>query len=49
MRERLKPYREGILVQTMGDVEDSVDFEGIAEISKAHNESFFKLRTLLNN
>lgn len=47
MRERLKPYSEGILVQTMGEVEDSMDFEGIGKISMEHNESFFKLQKLL--
>lgn len=47
MRRRLTPYSEGILVQTVGEVEDSMDFEAIAEISKAHNESFFALQQQL--
>ena len=47
MRERLKPYTEGILVQTMGEVEDSMDFEGIADATKKHGENFNRLFGML--
>ena len=44
-------YSKGILVQTVGDIEDSMDFEGIMEVTKLHNERFVecldKLRTEL--
>ncbi|MDY5100004.1 MAG: DUF2284 domain-containing protein [Oscillospiraceae bacterium] len=39
-RERIAEYEEGILVQTTGDVEDSMDFEGIMAASEAHDEHF---------
>ena len=38
--ERLRGFTRGILVQTCGDVEDSFDFEGMAEIQEAHKEHF---------
>ena len=38
--ERLRGFSRGILVQTVGEVEDSFDFEGMARIEQVHKESF---------
>ena len=38
--EALKQFTRGILVQTCGDVEDSFDFEGMAEIEENHKAHF---------
>lgn len=43
MRERVKGYSRGILVQTVGQMEDSFDFEVIAETAQAQNENFSKM------
>ena len=40
MRERVKAYSGGILVQTVGELEDSYDWEGIMETGKRHKENF---------
>lgn len=49
-REKLSARRYGILVQTVGDVEDSFDFEAIAEIEKIHKSHFASmLETLRKN
>lgn len=40
LRERINQYHSGILVQTVGDVEDSMDFEGMMEAQEAHKEHF---------
>ena len=39
---RMHSYSKGILVQTVGDIEDSMDFEGIMEVTKMHNERFIE-------
>lgn len=40
LREQVRSFREGILVQTVGDVEDSLDFEAIVEIEALHKKNF---------
>jgi len=40
--ERMHKFEKGFLIQTVGDIEDSLDFEGIAEVSKLHRERFSK-------
>ena len=39
----LAGMRRGILVQTVGDVEDSFDFEAMAEIEAAHKARFARM------
>lgn len=40
---RLDGYRAGILVQSVGEVEDSFDIEGMFAEEKAHKERFYAL------
>jgi len=47
MRERVKNYNIGILVQTVGDLEDSMDWDGIMEAGARHKENFGKMREAL--
>ena len=37
---RMKQYSRGILVQTVGDIEDSLDWEGIMEVKAVHDKRF---------
>lgn len=46
-RERLKGFSRGLLVQTVGEIEDSFDFEAMMEIEQRHKEQFGKLTALL--
>ena len=39
---RMNRYAHGILIQTVGDIEDSFDFEGIMEVKDVHKERFLK-------
>ena len=39
---RMKQYEKGILVQTVGDIEDSLDWEGIMEVKEVHDRRFQK-------
>ena len=48
MRERVKRYKTGILVQTVGEIEDSLDWDAIMETGARHKENFGKMRTELN-
>ena len=43
MREKVQGYNEGILVQTVGQLEDSMDWEGIQETSKKQADNFAKM------
>ena len=43
MRERVKGYTGGLLVQTVGDLEDSYDWEGIQETAKRQSGSFGRM------
>lgn len=50
---RMKKYSHGILVQTIGDIEDSMDFEGIMEVKENHDKRFLdcvdKLREVIDD
>ena len=37
---KMKKYSLGILVQTVGDIEDSLDFEGIMEVKEMHDARY---------
>lgn len=39
-RKRVGKYCWGILVQTVGEIEDSLDFEAMQEIEKKHKKTF---------
>ncbi|MDO4260917.1 MAG: DUF2284 domain-containing protein [Eubacteriales bacterium] len=45
--ERIAPYRFGILVQSVGELEDSMDFEGMQETEARHKKAFFAGADLL--
>jgi predicted metal-binding protein len=44
--EKLRRYRSGIIVQTTGALEDSLDFDAIMEIKKADQAAFDKFVTI---
>lgn len=46
-RERIGAYKQGILVQTTGQLEDPFDGEGMMETEATHKENFTKLYELL--
>ena len=46
-RERIGAYKQGILVQTTGQLEDPFDGEGMMETEATHKENFAKLYELL--
>ncbi|MDR2568702.1 MAG: DUF2284 domain-containing protein, partial [Oscillospiraceae bacterium] len=48
MRERVKDYTFGILVQTVGELEDSMDWDGIMETGACHKENFGRMRAALD-
>ena len=41
-RERMRGYSRGILVQTVGKLEDEMDYESMTETSQRHKETFLK-------
>ena len=43
MRERVLNYSDGLLVQTVGELEDSYDWEGIMEAGARHKANFSRL------
>lgn len=45
--ERMKGYTRGVLVQTVGDIEDGFDFEAITEIAQDHSEHFQQMYAAL--
>lgn len=47
--QRLEGYDRGILVQTVGDVEDGFDFEAMMEIEAAHKRNFLSMYQTLRN
>lgn len=47
LRERVARYSRGILVQTVGEIEDSLDGEGMMEAEAAHKEHFAALHEAL--
>ena len=40
--QRIKNYKVGIIVQTIGQLEDSMDYEGMIELEKKHKNLFLK-------
>lgn len=42
-KERLSQYRSGLVVQVVGELEDSFDIEGLQELEKRQKEAFSKL------
>lgn len=40
MREKVKAFKSGIIVQTVGEMEDNFDFETMEEAAKRQSESF---------
>lgn len=47
LRQQFAQFSRGILVQTVGEVEDSMDFEGMMEAEAAHREHFNALHERL--
>ena len=41
-RQRLKEYAGGFLVQTVGELEDSMDWEGIRDTEARHKKMFLE-------
>ena len=48
IRERVKGFAMGILVQTVGELEDSLDWDGIMETGAQHKINFGKMREELS-
>lgn len=46
--ERIRNFSHGILVQTVGELEDSLDGEGMLETETAHKEHFFAMEEVLH-
>ena len=41
--KKIRSYKTGILVQTMGELEDSMDWESMMETEALHKKNFFSL------
>jgi len=48
MRKKVNSYTGGILVQTVGVIEDSLDWEGMMEAGAQHKVNFGKMKELLS-
>ena len=48
IRKLVKSYSAGILVQTVGELEDSLDWDGIMETGARHKDNFGRMKSLLN-
>ncbi len=46
-RERVERYHWGILVQTVGEVEDSLDIEGMQEAAELHKKHLLEMQEML--
>jgi len=46
-RERISRYKRGIIVQTMGHLEDEFDIEGMGQISEKHKLNFAQFHDTL--
>lgn len=46
-RERVAKFQAGIIVQTVGEIEDSLDFETMMEIEAEHKAHFFAVNDRL--
>lgn len=47
LRKRISRYHEGILVQTVGELEDDLDGEGMMAAQDQHQRNFARLHALL--
>ena len=47
MREKVKAFTSGLLVQTVGHLEDNFDWETLEETAKKQKESFEKMQAIL--
>ncbi len=47
IRERMAPYKAGILVQTVGELEDEFDYDSMVAAERIHKANFEKLVTIL--
>lgn len=47
--EKVRKFTHGILVQTVGELEDSLDGEGMMETEAAHKEHFFAMEEALRS
>ncbi|MDR1299080.1 MAG: DUF2284 domain-containing protein [Oscillospiraceae bacterium] len=47
MRDKVRGYSDGLLVQTVGQLEDSLDYEEMMAAAKRHAENFDRLRDVL--
>ena len=47
--EKMKRYKKGILVQTVGDIEDTMDWEGIMAVKEEHDKRFLNLIEKIRN
>lgn len=47
--ERLKKYSQAILVQTVGEIEDWMDFEGMMRVEAEHRKYFTQLAEIMGN
>lgn len=48
-RETISRFTRGVLVQTVGEIEDSFDFEAMQEIEAQHKENVTRMRSALPN
>ena len=48
IREQVQGYKNGILVQTVGELEDSLDWDNIMETGSLHKENFGKMKNELH-
>jgi len=46
-RKEVAEYKKGILVQTVGDIEDSFDFEAIKDVAELHKKNFTAMLSIL--
>lgn len=46
-RRKVAGYCRGLLVQTVGELEDSMDFEGMQETERRHKKAFYALAKTL--
>jgi len=49
MRERVKSYSSGLLIQTVGEIEDSYDWDGIMAVGARQKTNFARLWNELEN
>lgn len=43
IRERASHFERGLIVQTVGNLEDSFDYEGMTEVGATHEKNFIEL------